>query len=318
MGDETNVINYQQQFNAQSKVLLNTGRIMEREHNAIFWRRFHPDDQQVLQEHLIAMHPSKPTGEAFELKDIFNIAWAIFSGNDDFLLQGPSPCSDPIHVRSEHSTCNHSAPHIKTRTVWFQDNYHNEDDKVLEAFIYQLHALLVWDPKYALVYTRCASQFPNTMLGIPRPGYQVDTTATYTYQAPVPSPLPWQLWSMPTAAPIPASATPLSNISATSPFLCFSPYAEMCTFCRTEGHCLCLCTTANEYIQSGRASWINKWIHLPNGQPVPFDGTRCGLKVSINTWLTLQTTATPPPAQATMVFIHDPPPHIALHNASTS
>jgi hypothetical protein len=86
MGDETNVINYQQQFNVQSKVLLNIGRITEREHNAIFWHGFHPDDQQVLWEHLIAMHPSKPTGKAFKLKDVFNIMRAIFSGDNDFLL----------------------------------------------------------------------------------------------------------------------------------------------------------------------------------------------------------------------------------------
>jgi hypothetical protein len=45
MGDETDVINYQRQFNTQSKVLLNSGRMTEREHNAIFWRGFHPDDQ---------------------------------------------------------------------------------------------------------------------------------------------------------------------------------------------------------------------------------------------------------------------------------
>jgi hypothetical protein len=76
--------------------------------------------------------------------------------------------------------------------VWFQDDYHNEDDKALEAFIYQLHTLPVQDLKYVLVYARCASQFPNAMLGIPRLGYQVDTTATYTYQAPAPSPLPPQ------------------------------------------------------------------------------------------------------------------------------
>jgi hypothetical protein len=37
MGDETDVINYQRQFNAQSKVLLNSGRMTERERNAIFW-----------------------------------------------------------------------------------------------------------------------------------------------------------------------------------------------------------------------------------------------------------------------------------------
>jgi hypothetical protein len=284
MGDETDIINCQRQFNVQSKVLLNLGRMTEREHNAIFWQGFHPNVQQALHKHLITMHPSKPTGEAFDLKDIFNIAWAIFLGDDDFLLQEAPTCSDPICACS--SSRDLPAPCIKTRTVQFQDNYREEDNKALEAFIYQLHALLVWDPKYVLVYARCTTQFPNTMMGIPRPGYQVDTSASYTYQASALSPLPLQLWSAPATAPIPAPTTPSSNTNATSTFLRFSPRAETCAFCRAEGHHLRLCTTANEYIQSGRASWINKQIHLPNGQPVPFDGTRCGLKASIDAWLT--------------------------------
>jgi len=48
MEDETDVINYQRQFNAQSKVLLSTGRITVGERNALFWRGFHPDDQRAL------------------------------------------------------------------------------------------------------------------------------------------------------------------------------------------------------------------------------------------------------------------------------
>jgi hypothetical protein len=115
------------------------------------------------------MHPSKPTGEAFDLKDIFNITRAIFSGNDDFLLQEPPTRPKPIHTcSSPHDLL---APCIETRTMWFQDDYREENDKVLEAFIYQLHALPVRDLKYALVYARCASRFPNAMLGIPRPRY---------------------------------------------------------------------------------------------------------------------------------------------------
>jgi hypothetical protein len=316
MGDETDIINYQRQFNVQSKVLLNSGRMTERECNTIFWQGFHPNDQQALHKHLIAMHPSKPTGEAFDLKDIFNVAQAIFSGDDDFLLQEPPTRPKPICTCS--SPRNLPAPHIETRTMRFQDDYHKENDKVLEAFIYQLHTLPVQDLKYVLVYARCASRFPNAMLGIPRPRYQVDTTATYAYQAPAPSPLPPQLWSTPAAAPILAPTTPSSSTNATFMFLRFGPCAETCAFCHAEGHRLCSCTTTNEYIQSRRTSWINKWIHLPNGQPVPFDGTRHGLKASIDAWLTLQTTAAPTPAQTTAVLTCDPPLHLGLCNALTS
>ena len=169
-----------------------------------------------------------------------------------------------------------------------------------------------------MVYARCATQFPNAMLGIPGPGYQVDTATTYTYQAPAPSPPPLQLWSMPTAAPTLAPAMPSSSTNFAPMFLCFGPQAETCAFCRTKGHSLHLCTTANEYIQSGCTAWINKQIHLPNSQLVPFNGTRCGLKASIDAWLTLQTAAAPTPAQSTTVFMRDPLPHLGLHNTSTS
>ena len=94
MGDKTDVINYQRQFNNQSKVLLGTGRITVGERNAIFWHGFHPEDQCALHECLITMHPNMPRGQAFDLKDVFNIARAIFSGDDDFLLQEPSPHTD--------------------------------------------------------------------------------------------------------------------------------------------------------------------------------------------------------------------------------
>jgi len=54
-----------------------------------------------------------------------------------------------------------------------------------------------------------------------------------------------------------------------------------------------MCALANEYIQSGHATYINNHIHLLNGQPVPFDGTQQGLKGSIDTWLTAQSMSRP-------------------------
>jgi len=91
MNDETDVINYHRQFNNKAKVLVRSGRITNGERNAIFWRGFHPDDRQALRERLIAKHPDNPKGQAFEIKDVLKSARAIFSGDDDFLLQDPPP-----------------------------------------------------------------------------------------------------------------------------------------------------------------------------------------------------------------------------------
>jgi len=91
MNDETDIINYQHQFNNHTKVLVKSGRITERECNTTFWHGFHPDDQKVLHERLIAKHPDQPRGQAFDHKDVLRTARAVFSGDDDFILQEPPP-----------------------------------------------------------------------------------------------------------------------------------------------------------------------------------------------------------------------------------
>jgi len=310
MGDETDVINYQRQFNNQSKVLLGTGRITIGERNAIFWHGFHPEDQRALREHLIAMHPNMPQGQAFDLKDVFNIARAIFSGDDDFLLQEPSPHTD--RTRMERSTPrDYSSPCIETRTVWFQNDAPEENKNELEGLIYQLHALPPRNPKYAVLYARCAARFPNHMMSIPRPEYQTDTAAAYSYSAPPPPPT----WSAPAATPILTPAAPAANTTTATPFF-FGPRPELCAFCCAEGHRLCSCASANEYLQTGCASWINDKLHLPNSQLVPFDGMRHGLKASIDAWLTAQSSAASPPAQTQAISARDPPLHLDSRNAS--
>jgi len=72
----------------------------------------------------------------------------------------------------------------------------------------------------------------------------------------------------------------------------------------------------DEYVKSGRAAYVNDRIHLPNGQPIPFDGTRQGIRGSIDTWLTSQTTSVPAPAQVCSVFMWEQPPHFDTHNTS--
>jgi hypothetical protein len=99
MTSETDVINYHRKFNNLAKILVTSGRITRGERNAIFWRGFHPDDQQSLRERLIAKQPNRPRGRAFELKDILETARAVFSGDDDFLLQELPPRQDSERAR---------------------------------------------------------------------------------------------------------------------------------------------------------------------------------------------------------------------------
>ena len=207
----------------------------------------------------------------------------------------------------------YSSPRIETRTVRFQNDAPEENENELEGLIYQLHTLPPCNPKYAVLYARCAARFPNHMMSIPRPEYQTDTAAAYLYLAPPPPPPP--TWSAPAAAPVLTPAVPAANTTAATPFF-FGPRPELCTFCRAEGHRLRSCASANEYLQTGRASWINNRLHLPNGQPVPFDGMRRRLKASIDAWLTAQSSAALPPAQTQAISACNLPPHLDSCNAS--
>jgi hypothetical protein len=89
MADETDVINYHHKFNNQAKPLVDSLRITEHECNGTFWRGFHPDDQLLLRERLIAKHPNQPRGQVFDVSDVLEMARAVFSGDDDFVLQEP-------------------------------------------------------------------------------------------------------------------------------------------------------------------------------------------------------------------------------------
>jgi len=91
MDDETDVINYHRKFNTLSKTLLESGWITKGEYNAIFWRGFHPEDRQELHERLITKQPDKVKGQVFNIKDVLKVARAVFSGDEDFLLQEPPP-----------------------------------------------------------------------------------------------------------------------------------------------------------------------------------------------------------------------------------
>ena len=75
-----------------------------------------------------------------------------------------------------------------------------------------------------------------------------------------------------------------------------------------------MCTTAEEYVNTGRTSLVENRIHLPNGQPVPYDGTRRGIQASIDIWLATQQ----PTAQAHTAFVCEPPPSAHIEEITES
>ena len=181
----------------------------------------------------------------------------------------------------------------------------------------QLHDLSVRDKEYAILYAQCVSRFPNAITDIPKPEYRTGpSTVAYLYQAPAPLPPAPQQWNAQATAPAPAPAPQIANASTITSFFQTPPLSDGCAFCTTQDHRLRQCSSAKEYLVSGRASLVGDRIHLPNGQPIPFDGTRQGLKASIDMWLTTQNALTT--AQTRTVFARDAPPHFDSHNTSNS
>jgi len=88
--------------------------------------------------------------------------------------------------------------------------------------------------------------------------------------------------------------------------------SEGCAFCNQNSHHIRKCNLAEEYVRSGRASIRGGCIHLPNGNPVPNDGTGRGLQAGIDSWLAgrlTSTSATPPNFAAPA---REPPQHASL------
>jgi len=156
-------------------------------------------------------------------------------------------------------------------------------------------------------------------MSIPKPEYRTSaTTTTYSYQTMAPPPPLPQPWSAHTTPPTPFQA-PLAASASTAPlYYHLGPCPEVCSFCYGPGHRIRECPVGDEYVRSGRATIINGQIHLPNGQPIPYNGTRQGLRASIDSWLAAQTAPMLTTAQTHVVFTRELPPHLDSRSTPTS
>jgi hypothetical protein len=87
-----------------------------------------------------------------------------------------------------------------------------------------------------------------------------------------------------------------------------------CAFCLQSGNRVRTCPTASECVRSGRTSIQGNRISLPNGQPIPNDGTGRGRKHGIDTRLAAQAQAVPASTQQ-VSFARETPPHFPSSRA---
>jgi hypothetical protein len=181
-----------------------------------------------------------------------------------------------------------------------------------------MHGLSVHDSTYAVLYAQCIWRFPDIAQVLAKPDL-FQTASTAAYQAPVS-----QAWSQPTATLLvkptsnPArqswiqSSPPVAVPTDPSQFFRRPRRTSGCVFCAQRGHQVRGCPAAEEYVRTGRALIQNDRLHLPNGQPIPNDGSGRGLKHAIDTWLAADSarpsepSAVPTQLKAISAFQHTP------------
>jgi len=176
----------------------------------------------------------------------------------------------------------------------------------MEDLLSKMHGLNIREANYAVLHAQLCCRWPNIADDYPKPELPLTAPppATYAYQAPPPTNASAaQQWPR---TPALTAMTPQND--APNSFFRSRPHAEGCAFCNQNGHRVRECSFAEEYVHAGHAIICTGRIHLPNGNPIPNDGTQHGLKSSIDAWHTACTAAAsaPPPAPPAL---RDPPPH---------
>jgi hypothetical protein len=215
--------------------------------------------------------------------------------------------------RREQEAYRPSAPNVETKVVKFKEPA--DRDQEIEDLVGRMHDLDIRERSYAILYAQCADRFPNIAQVMPKPELSrtaPSTSNAFTYQAPSTFPQPSVMPQQPQAFPL-QHTPPLQHapshipVADSTPLFRSRPRIEGCAFCTQLGHRVRECPAAREYVNTRRAMLKNDRLYLPDGTPIPNDGTGRGLKGSIDSWLAAHYTA-----PSTTTFARDPPPHTAL------
>jgi hypothetical protein len=79
MRDEEDVLQYYRQFLEHSNPLHVAQTLSEEDHNAKFFKGFHPEDCEVINNHLHAMKPNHPEDKPYDFEDTFEAVRRYFS-----------------------------------------------------------------------------------------------------------------------------------------------------------------------------------------------------------------------------------------------
>ncbi|KAF8257113.1 hypothetical protein EI94DRAFT_1819005 [Lactarius quietus] len=281
-------------------------------------------------QRLIGYFPHQPKSEPFDFEEVYKVAHAEFTGGhfstftleddwDPSFIDEPAK-TDPMFQKwfnlgtpDSQLTDGDWRGRDRSRNPAFTDSWHREDTPWREAYlasgpinkiITQLRPLSPSDPTYTSLYARCLHRYPAIAQTLQKPDYGYRSAFTlsappsFTPSAP-PSFAPQQPWLKRPHVPPPVP----SNTSATKASFFRRDLPNRCAFCQNPGHRVRRCPVAKEYFDTGQITIINERIFLPNSQPVPNDGSNCGLQHSIDAWLAKQSSS------GNSSAARDSPPH---------
>ena len=343
MADEEDVRTYYKRFLVLCKPLLQNRKITDEECDAAFWSGFHPEDRRLMYPRLIGRNPHHPKGQPFDYEDVFKVARAEFTNghftaftlDDDweptfaeepakpdpmfqkwFNLEPSDPrgsnrdrrgrdhVSSFMDSRRREDTPRREAYHASAssgKTVHFQESVLEQENREIDDIMQQFRTLSPNEPTYASLFARCLHRYPAIAQTLPRPDY--GHRSTFSLNTPAHD-MPRQQWAERPAPPSLPTFDPSSASAKASFFRRES--SDGCAFCQNPGHRVRRCPIAEEYYDAGRITIINERIFLPNGQPVPNDGSNRGLRHSIDAWLARQSSSNTPSTA------RDPPPHASF------
>lgn len=263
MQNEHDVMTYYRCFLTISKPLINKRLITVTGRNIEFILGFHPDDRAPLNLRLFNMKPNQPPGQPYDIKDSLRAARIEFSGRPSgFLSQRGSPhdISTTVKWLMYHQGYNERRMRRGDGREGRDPRRFRQDSQDGEASFTHFPNR---GPRNQGREDRDFLQEQGSFSGVDRaPSSRLSTT------------------SAPQSETQPVTSLITQTVDV-------SPYmqSEGCIFCADRGHSFSQCSTANDYVRTGRIRITNYRLRLPNGEPIPNDGKGRGLKPAIDEWI---------------------------------
>ena len=263
MQNEHDVMTYYRCFLTISNPLIHKRLITVTGRNIEFILGFHPDDRAPLNLRLFNMKPNQLPGQPYDIKDTLRAARIEFSGRPSGFLSQRGALHDistTVKWLMYHQGYNERGTRRGLGREGRDPRRFRQDSQDGEARFTHLSNR---GPRNRGREDQDTFQERGSFTVADRtPSNQLSTTSTPQSET----------------QPVASLITQTADVSP-----CLQ--TDGCIFCADQGHNFSQCSTANDYVRTGRIHITNYHLRLPNGEPIPNDGKGRGLKPAIDEWI---------------------------------